>query len=284
MAPLDNVPPAATIGPSRGRRGAPGPSQGKRLRYRSYHLICLIASACLAVPAAAHADAQADALAVSKQALEAYLDGQFGLAADLYDRAYQRWPAETLYLYNAARAAQRAGRLEAAAHKYRAYLLKAPGTAPEVAKARVHLAEVDAARTAAAAAARKQTPARAPPAGVATAAAPSPAPSIALAVVGGLGVVAGGVLLGLAAQDQAALDRQLATVDASGRIVGIGHDAATSEQAAINRSIYGGWAALGLGAGAVGLAVALWPRPAAAPAPRVTLWPRGRGAVASIRF
>ena len=241
----------------------------------------------LPLPRPASADPREDALAMSRQGLEAYLAGEFGLSADLYGRAYRTWPSEALYLYNAARASQRAGRSADAERMYKEYLQIAPPSQAEISKARYHLSELQSPPASA-----KPPPASGRPA--------APAGSgggggIALLVIGGVAAGVGGVLLGVAASDQSALDARYSQVDGSGAIIGIDHASAQLEQSSINTKLVAGWASLG---GGVALAVvgailmARQPTPSAhpratlgaSPTAAVSIWPSGKGLGLSLQF
>ena len=208
---------------------------------------------------AAEAEPRQQALDVSKQALEAYSTGQFGLAADLYQRAAQIDAEEPLYLYNAARASERAGRTAQAAALYRQFLARAPEGEPEVAKAQKYLAALEGEQRDAATA--KSPPPRdvrsKPPSS--TAAMPAPEASvrsaepgrggwIALATLGVSGLLAGGGLLVSGKLDQDELDRKLQQRNGSGLIVGIDHASAERQQSSINARLIAGWAAASVGA------------------------------------
>ncbi len=230
----------------------------------------------------AFAEPREDALAMSRQGLEAYLAGEFGLAADLYGRAYRTWPSEVLYLYNAARASQRAGRAADAERMYKEYLQIAPPSQPEVAKARAHLAELQGAQ-----------PAPKPPPAAPAPAATGGAGGTALLVVGGVAAGVGGLLLGLAAADQSSLDARLRQVDSTGAIIGVDHATAQAEQSSINTRLVAGWSALGGGVvlATVGaILLTRGPSPAAAAstgaasAPQVCVWPGARGVGLSFAF
>ena len=177
------------------------------------------------------------ALDLSKRALDAYLAGKYAEAERLYADAWRLWPAEALYLYNAARAAERAGHQEAAERLYSLYLDKAPAGQAEIAKARFHLGEIRALH-------RAPPPAKtpAPPSGT------SNALGLGILITGGVVAVGGGVLLGSAASDQTELDTRLNQRDSSGAIIGISHGDAQAKQNAINTSKYIGWGLVGGGA------------------------------------
>ncbi len=248
-------------------------------------------------PLPAHAEAparQQEALGLSQRALDAYLAGDFARAALLYAQAFRTWPGELLYLYNAARAEQRAGQLEAAERDYAQFVDEAPPDHVELDKARLHLAEVRAARKAAAARpADPPTPAprplaHSPGAAPKPLAAPAPAGSarttggVVLLVGGAALAIGGGVLLAGAAGDQATLDGKLAQTK-GGVIVGVDHATATAEQSAINGRLYTGWAVVAGGAvaGVIGgVLLATAPRAQVAVAP----WPTGTGLTLAARF
>ncbi len=245
-------------------------------------LAILLMLAMALVPLAAHAaDPREDALALSKQALEAYLAGDFVRSATLYGQAYHTWPGETLYLYNAARSAERAGQLPDAERMYQEYLDRAPPSQPEVAKARFHLSEMKAAR-------KPPPPQRTEPRPPPPKAQPEQGSSRATAgtvllISGGAAVIVAGVVLAMAASDQSTLNGRLSVTDGQGHITGIGQGDANAQQSSINSREYGGWALVGAGvvAGTVG-AVLL----ATAPSARVSVapWPDGRGALLAGRF
>jgi len=239
---------------------------------------------------------QQEALSLSQRALDAYLAGDFARAALLYAQAWRTWPGELLYLYNAARAEQRAGQFEAAERDYQQFIDEAPPDHVELDKARQHLAEVRAARKASAPAPAKALPApTVEPRPAATRAAPAsplrpgPAGSSArstggvVLLVGGAGLaIGGGVVLAGAAADQTVLDAKLAQTQ-NGAIVGVDHATATAEQARINTRLYTGWALLAGGAvaGVVGgVLLATAPRAQVTVAP----WPNGSGLTLAARF
>lgn len=236
-------------------------------------------------PLTAHAlDPREEALGLSKQGLEAYLAGSFAQSSTLYGRAYRTWPAEPLYLYNAARSAERAGQLADAERMYSDYLVRAPAGQAEVAKARFHLGEIRAAQKTAVPAptptAPRPLPAPTPP--HAASSSRSTAGTVLL-VAGGVAAIGGGVVLAMAASYQSTLNGRLGQTDASGRIIGISQGDATSQQNSINTREYAGWTVLGAGvvAGVIG-AVLL----ATAPSVQVSVapWVEGHGAVVAGRF
>jgi len=116
---------------------------------------------------------------------------------------------------------------------------------------------------------------------------------MALVVVGGVATAVGGLLLGLAAADQASLDVRLGQVDGTGAIVGVDHATAQAEQSSINTRLVAGWSALGGGVvlATVGaILLARGPSPAAtastgaAAAPQLRVWPGARGVGLSFAF
>jgi len=227
------------------------------------------------------ADPREDALALSKQALEAYLAGNFPQSASLYSQAYRTWPGEPLYLYNAARSAERAGQGAEAERMYQEYLDRAPPGQPELAKARFHLSELRAAHKPPVPVRempRRPAPEDKQPHGSARATA-----GTVLLVAGGVAVIGGGIVLAMAASDQSTLNGRLGLTDGAGHITGISQGEAAFQQNSINSREYAGWAVLGAGvvAGSVG-AILL----ATAPAAHVGLtpWPSGRGASLAGRF
>ncbi len=246
-------------------------------------VVAIVASVWLPVAALAPRLAWAiepreEALGLSKQALDAYLSGDFESAAILYLQAYKQWPSETLYLYNAARAAERAGRVADAERMYLQYLDRAPPKQQEVAKARFHLAEMQAVhKSAAPPVERKPAPARG-----------SGGPSRAavgtgVLVAGGAVAAAGGIVLALAHSDQVALDVRKSQVGPDGKIIGIGVDELTVKQNGVNTNIYLGWTLVGVGVaagitGAVLLATAPDSKVAVVP------WSGGRGVEVAWRF
>lgn len=217
-------------------------------------------------------DPRQAALDLSKRALDAYLAGRYAEAERLYADAWRLWPTEALYLYNAARAAERAGHQEAGERMYSLYLDKAPEGQAEIAKARFHLSEIRALRKA--------------PAPGKVAAPPSASPNalgLGILITGGVVAVGGGLLLGSAASDQTELDTRLSQRDGSGAIIGISHGDAQAKQNAINTSKYIGWGLVGGGALAgIAGAVILGRTPAS----RVTLLPdvQRRGIELTLRF
>jgi tetratricopeptide (TPR) repeat protein len=64
------------------------------------------------------ASAQREAVIVSKQALDFYNQGKFGIAAELYQKAYRIDSTRASYLYGAARALHKAGRHDEAISTY----------------------------------------------------------------------------------------------------------------------------------------------------------------------
>lgn len=244
---------------------------------RARRVLGIVVAASLAlqavpVPAVA-ADARQEALDLSKQALDAYLAGQFTRAAALYRMAWQTWPSEIVYLYNAARADERGGKLDEAEKGYEEFLRRAPADHPEAAKARFHLDELRLARQRRAGLPRSMPAKPSQPddgSGQRTG-------GTILLVLGGAAAVGGGVVLALAASDQSALDVKLSQKGPGGQIIGIDHVSATSEQSRINTRVYLGWAMVGGGvlAGTIG-GVLL----ATAPARKVTVAPwLGQGGV-----
>ena len=219
---------------------------------------------------------RAAALELSKRALDAYLAGRYTESERLYADAWRMWPTEALYLYNAARAAERAGHLEAAERMYSLYLDKAPAGQAEIAKARFHLAEIRSLR-------KPASPGKPalPPSGPTTG--PSNALGLGILITGGVVAVGGGLLLGSAASDQTELDTRLSQRDGTGAIIGINHTDALAKQNAINTSKYIGWGLVGGGAVA-GIAGAILL--ARAPSGRVAILPdvQGRGVLLSLRF
>ncbi len=249
---------------------------------RSLAILLMLAMALM--PCTVHAaDPREDALALSKQALEAYLAGDFVRSATLYGQAYHTWPGEALYLYNAARSAERAGQLPDAERMYQEYLDRAPPSQPEVAKARFHLSEMKAARKPPPAQRTEPRPLPAPPKARPEEGSSRATAGTVLLVSGGVAVIVAGVVLAMAASDQSTLDGRLSVTDGQGHITGIGQSDANARQSSINSREYGGWALVGAGvvAGTVG-AVLL----ATAPSARVSVtpWPDGHGAMLAGRF
>lgn len=235
----------------------------------------LVAAIALTVALPAYADdPRQQALELSKDALNAYLAGEFARAERLYGEAYRLAPQEHLYLYNAARAAERAGHLDAAERMYDDYLRRADPGQAEVAKARHHLAELRAAHQPLPE--PRKPPPKQPGAGRGAA-------GLGLLITGGVVAVGGGVLLGTAAGDQSELNARLAQVDAKGNIIGISHGDAVARQSRINTSEYIGWAMLGVGAAA---AVAGGVLMGTAPDQRVSVGPGpgGVGLQVALRF
>ncbi len=215
------------------------------------------------------------ALALSKQGLDAYLAGRYQEAEQRYADAWRLWPGEPLYLYNAARAAERAGRLEAAERMYSLYLDKAPAGQAEIAKARFHLAEIKANR--------KHAGAPTGPGHASSAGSGRGTAGLAILITGGVIAAGGGLLLGSAASDQTDLDTRLSQRNAQGAIVGISHTDALAKQNAINTSKYVGWGMVGGGALAGVTGAILM---ATAPSSRVAIAPAldGRGVQLAWRF
>lgn len=244
----------------------------------------VIVSTVLAPTAAWAADPREEALALSKQALDAYLAGDFSRSADLYGQAYHTWPSEPLYLYNAGRAAERAEQLAEAERMYQLYLERAQVGQAEVAKAQFHLDEIRATRQAATP--RKGARPTLPPTSNKTDSSPGATQrgvGVGLLVAGGVAACGGALLLALADSDQGKLNVRLSQFDAGGQIIGISHSDAVSQQDSINTREYVGWAMLGTGvaAGITG-AVLLATAPSARVA--VTPWLNGQGAQLAWRF
>ncbi len=111
---------------------------------------------------------------------------------------------------------------------------------------------------------------------------PAPAPSrtVPLAVMGGGAalVVVGGVVLGLAASDDAALQQKFA---GSGPISGISHADAETEAARISRNYTIGWALTGVGVIGAGVGAWLW---MSQPQAKVAVLPQPGGLAFAARF
>lgn len=172
-----------------------------------------------------------------------------------------------MYLYNAARAAQRGRQHHDAQRDYALYLRNAPKSAPEHPKAMKHLAEVRAAIARAKPSVSRDPPNGSkgpPPAAKGRVSGPAAPPEQrrragasaigwVLAIAGGATVVGGGYLLLGANDAQSDLDKQGQQRDASGKIIGISQADYQREQERINSSIYRGYGIAGAGLAAVGV-------------------------------
>jgi tetratricopeptide (TPR) repeat protein len=171
--------------------------------------------------------------------------GQYAVALQLWTDAVRFNPSRSAWWARAGRAAQLAGRVEDARSWYQRVLNEAAAAAPERADAQRWEAELPPVAAAAA-------PSKVAETGIASGesaptAVPSKLPGMALAGLGGAAVLAGGVVLLLAQGDQAELDSQLATRDASGGITGITKAKAVEEASRISSNYNLGWGLAGGG-------------------------------------
>ncbi|MBM4343794.1 MAG: hypothetical protein FJ100_10510 [Deltaproteobacteria bacterium] len=117
----------------------------------------------LTVAPARAIDKQKAAAAMAEKAAQAFESGDAARASDLYYEAWRADPTLVNALYNSARAAQVAGRLEVAEERFGQFVAAPGAEAAQVAKARAWLREIGAARLqvgmAAADAAERQSPA-----------------------------------------------------------------------------------------------------------------------------
>ena len=257
---------------------------------RALIVLSLVAAATL--PArAARADDAAAALKLSQEALKHYMLERYGEAAVLYRKAWLKHHAQHVYLYNAARAAQRGKMLSDAQRDYELYLRNAPATSPERPKAVKHLAEVRAALRAQQA--KNKPPPPPPPSGGTPPVTPRrPVPKQAgtsaigwvLAVAGGAAVLGGGYVLIGATDDQAALDKKAQNRDPQGKIIGITQAEFEREQERINDSIYRGYGIAGAGLLAVGVGAYLVASSGTAKTVQLTPGPTTRGVGLAWRF
>lgn len=257
-----------------------------RPRSAAFGRVALLCAAWLlavtpSVHAAAAAPAAAELAAAEAKATEAKAFFQAKLypqAAERFMQAYALSKRPAL-VYNAARAYEEAGKRSEAIALFKLYegLPDAAAEGRQEARQRREALER-------ALAADKGAPTPAP-----GEASPQPPPSsrqppawrqpamVAGLSLGAVGVLAGGVLLGLAGADQSELDADLGRKDASGLVVGVDYPTYVERQTAIGDTRRLGW--IGLGAGAAllagGAALFFW-SPADAPA-AVALAPAAGG-------
>ncbi len=115
---------------------------------RAIAVVCalFLAAPCLKSPEAWAMDVVKSAAAMAQQALKAYEGGDHARAAQLYASAWRTNPAESAYLYAAARAEHVGGAMEMADEHYRAYLALTGIPDALRAKATAYLKEVALAR------------------------------------------------------------------------------------------------------------------------------------------
>ncbi len=259
-----------------------------------------VALCSIAAPSTAAADSEAKALKLSQQALKNYMLERYEQAAQLYRQAWLNHHSQHVYLYNAARAAQRAGKFDDAERDYTLFLRNAPRTSPERPKAAKHVQEVRA-ELARRRPKAKPTPRPPPRRHVRTKRfnrtpkrKPDPAPNGSpgagkralgwvLAVAGGAATIGGGVLLLQVNSRQTELDQKKSKRDENGKIVLIGFEEARAEQNAINSSLYRAYGVTGVGLAALGVGAYLV---ASTPSSSVSLAPAfgGRGLLVAVEF
>ena len=217
--------------------------------------------------ATTQSSARARANALHKAATKRYKAGKYKKASELYHRAFKMSSVPS-YLFNAARAEQRAFAYDAAERDFRRYLRLSNQDARGQSRARVHLKEIREIRAKLAEAKRRERAhARAearPTSRSHTTAAPNvnvkpagwrrPA-GWALVGVGSLAVGFGVYSIGSTSSDAQALDAALAKKDADG-IVGVDYQSAESQRQSINDRLVRGY--MGLGIGAVAAGVGAW--------------------------
>ena len=111
-------------------------------------LAVAIGAVLLAVPvdAAVPAAKKTEAAALSTVAMNKATEGKFGVAAEMFHAAFRADPETPGYLYSAARAEHKAGKLALAEAHYVEFLRKAPADDPLVSKAKAYSAELVTAR------------------------------------------------------------------------------------------------------------------------------------------
>lgn len=212
------------------------------------------------VTGSAEASKPVAAQVLMSQAQAEYGAGHHDHAAQLFRRAYDLDPKPE-YLFNAARAEQRAFKLDAAEHDFAAYLSLAAATDEGKRRARVHLQEVRATRQqlqqamAGRSASQLGSLANAQPE-LATAAWRRPAGWV-VAGAGLLAVAAGAWIWGAVEQDQEALDGRVADRDFEGKIIGIDWTDYERQQRNLNRLRPTAQALTGGGVCVIGLGVYL---------------------------
>lgn len=162
-------------------------------------LIGAATDAIAAVPTAQ----KTEAAALSTVAMKKAGDGQFKVAAAMFQEAFALDPETFGYLYSAARAAHKGKDWAAAERDYQAFIDKAPGDHDFMSSARRHLDSVRAARKAESAA--KPAPATPAPSATPEQVPAQPATSVAAAApagdgwkkTAGIGALAGGGLLAI---------------------------------------------------------------------------------------
>lgn len=229
------------------------------------------------------AEAKAD------EATRAEKASNYALAGQLWSDAARMMPEKPVWLLRSARAEHLAGHADAAARGYDGYLAVAPQDAAERGDAQRWRAELRPGAATAPAIGR-QTPALpAPsvhevgpqaPSVRATSAPARPLAGHATLGAGVLGVVAGGVLLGLAAADESTLQAKVAQTDGKGNVTGVAYGDAEQQATAIESRYRIGWAITGVGAVAAGVGTWLVLRHG----DRVSVAPGQGGAVVAVRF
>ncbi|MCB9740240.1 MAG: hypothetical protein H6747_13350 [Deltaproteobacteria bacterium] len=227
------------------------------------------------------------ARALAARAYDLYQARSYEKAAQLYRAAADADPDDPAYGYNAARAAQLAGQLEAAEAGFVATLRHGGATATMRQQAQRHLDEVRAALSAVHAARKRPTAGTSP---VGPAAGPTATDGSTRRTVGWV-LLASGALLGIgsgivfsgALGEQSSLDAALAVRDGNGKIVGIDPTTASQRQNDINADYALGWGLAGGAVAGVGIGVVLLALSPKTPA-TVTLWPGGRGLGLHVAF
>ena len=249
-------------------------TRGTRSRSTALATMALLALAwqlCVSAPALATdkdkpARAHAEAIAAIELGRHSYERGEYAEAVKMFHRA---WSLERVpeYLYNAARAEQRAFLLDEAERDF-LVLLRIQDLDETIAKpTRLHLKEITETR---ARLAQQKKQAEADKRKVVLAATTRGPSWRSLAGWSGLGLGAavaatGGLLWLNVASDQESLDEVTAIVDANGAITGIDHDDYSSQQFAINdrRNTCVALTSAGVVLATAG-AILLWTSPAAA--------------------
>ena len=249
-----------------------------------------------------------EARLVSKQALSFYKTGKFVVAAELYHRAYKLDPSRPQFLYGAARAEHKAGRLEQAALVYKA-VKKALGPKHDLyRKSQRYLFSIEdeirdrqsaQARPPKIQTKRPKTPQPARPAGTTassgdrTVGAPAAVATSGSTwrrpvgwICAGLGLVAAGAgaAVGMNAIDRREkLDAKRDPVSNKFNSSMIAPEVAIKEDKDINSQIVTAYV-VGIGGVAVTALGAYWVMTAADAAPTVAVLPQPRGAMVVMRF
>ncbi|MBI5609033.1 MAG: tetratricopeptide repeat protein [Deltaproteobacteria bacterium] len=225
--------------------------------------------------------------------------GQWAAAAGMWAEAIKLVPAKTAWQLRLARALHLAGQAAQAVEAYDKYLAATPESSEDRAQVKAWRDELtrkpepepvkpepvkpEPVRPEPA----KPEPAKPEPAKpektptpVIRAPAPAPSRTVPLAVMGGGAalVVVGGVVLGLAAADDSALQEKFA---GTGPISGISHTEAQAEAERISRNYAIGWALTGVGVVGAGVGAWLW---MSQPQAKVAVLPQPGGLSFAARF